>query len=494
MKKHLIDTSKLAPLLTVQQIMVGSVILMMLLRLATLGLYPVADTTEARYAEIARKMVELNDWITPWYDYGVPFWGKPPLSFWVTAVSMKLLGANEFAARLPHFLAGLLVIALLADWLRRSSVRQALLASAMLAGSLLFFVAAGAVMTDMSMTLGIVLAMRAFWLALYGAEPERRREQWLFFGGLALGMLAKGPVALILCGLPIALWAVLTGNIRSTWRGFSWLGGALLVFVLSAPWYALAEWRTPGFLDYFLVGEHWNRFMVPGWTGDRYGNAHAVARGTVWLYAIGAWLPWTLLLPILAFLRRKTPAARATAIERSRSLYLWAWALAPCLLFTASRNIIWTYALPAMPALAMLSASWLARDPDHGRTNRVVMLGALLTVISFSARIAFLNIRDEFKSANLVVAAVETLHERVDSLVFVGRDLYSPAFYSRGHAIKVPAVLDLKIAAWPKDKDGQFVKFVALQGSQWRELAPEVQRHLYSRGRYGIYSLYAIRP
>ncbi|MDL2339624.1 MAG: hypothetical protein QFE16_17460, partial [Pseudomonadota bacterium] len=51
-----------------------------LMRLMTLGLYPLTDTTEARYAEIARKMVELGDWITPWYDYGVPFWAKPPLS------------------------------------------------------------------------------------------------------------------------------------------------------------------------------------------------------------------------------------------------------------------------------------------------------------------------------------------------------------------------------------------------------------------------------
>lgn len=73
----------------------------LLLRLVGLGIYPLMDTSEARYAEMARKMVELNDWITPMFDYGVPFWGKPPLSFWTQAASMTVFGVNEFAARFP---------------------------------------------------------------------------------------------------------------------------------------------------------------------------------------------------------------------------------------------------------------------------------------------------------------------------------------------------------------------------------------------------------
>src|SRR5665647_2501274 len=101
-------------------------------RIATLGLYPLLDTTEARYAEIARKMVELNDWITPWFDYGVPFWGKPPLSFWMTAVSFTLFGINEFAARLPHFLGALLVAWLVWDWSTRRSRQEAWYSAALL--------------------------------------------------------------------------------------------------------------------------------------------------------------------------------------------------------------------------------------------------------------------------------------------------------------------------------------------------------------------------
>ena len=116
-----------------------------------IGLYPLSDTTEARYAEIARKMVELGDWVTLWYDYGVPFWAKPPLSTRITAISFKLVGVNEFAARLPYFLAAIFVSWLVWDWMRQRSTRGALLATTLLSGSALYFVAAGAVMTDMAL-------------------------------------------------------------------------------------------------------------------------------------------------------------------------------------------------------------------------------------------------------------------------------------------------------------------------------------------------------
>ena len=80
------------------------VALVVVIRLVTLGSYPLMDPTESRYGEIARKMLETGNWIMPQYDYGVPFWGKPPLSTWLSAASMAAFGVNEFAVRLPSLL------------------------------------------------------------------------------------------------------------------------------------------------------------------------------------------------------------------------------------------------------------------------------------------------------------------------------------------------------------------------------------------------------
>ena len=74
---------------------------------------PLLDKTEARYAEIARLMYESNQWIVMQYDYGIPFWAKPPLSTWLSAISFNVFGINEFAARLPSFIIGVVIIILL---------------------------------------------------------------------------------------------------------------------------------------------------------------------------------------------------------------------------------------------------------------------------------------------------------------------------------------------------------------------------------------------
>ncbi len=455
-------------------------------RFLMMGAYPVAETTEARYAEIARKMLELGDWITPWYDYGVPFWAKPPLPTWLSAGSMGLLGANEFAARLPHFLAGLLVLWLLWDWLRQRSPREAQFATVLLTGAALFYVSAGAVMTDMTLAVGLLLAMRGFWQGLHGEPARRKGAGYALFVGLAIGLLAKGPIALVLAGLPLVSWMLLTRDWRSVWRNLPWLGGMALMLMLTLPWYVAAELKTPGFLDYFLVGEHWQRFTVAGWAGDRYGHAHAFPRGSIWPFTLEACLPWSLLLPLLAFGRVSADPATP---ERAWSRYLWCWALTPVLFFTFAGNILWTYALPALPAIAILAAHWLARDSRSRRVERLLACGVLTTTVLLAAVIAWNETQGTWKTAEKVVFAWQARGGAGESLLFLGERPYSAAFYSRGKAELVVGdeALTRHLAATGP-------AYVAMVSELVSGLSAGLRRTLRDLGTYGRYTLYVYEP
>jgi len=107
--------------------MIFTVVAAFFVRLVSLGLYPLTDPTEGRYADIGRRIVESGDWVTPWLDKGVPFWGKPPLSIWMTGASLQWLGESAFAARLPHFLAGALILWIVYDLFKRANLAKAMM-------------------------------------------------------------------------------------------------------------------------------------------------------------------------------------------------------------------------------------------------------------------------------------------------------------------------------------------------------------------------------
>ncbi|MCH7345125.1 glycosyltransferase family 39 protein [Pelomonas sp. CA6] len=410
--------------------------LLLVLRLLAMAGLPLMDTTEARYAEIARKMLAWQDWVTPWHAQGQPFWAKPPLSFWMTALSMRLFGVNEFAARLPHLLCGLAIAWMSARFALRQHTDAAQAPRlrawvwALLGGSLLFVVSAGAVMTDAALVLCATGAMCAFWNA---QQQGDRRAAWTFFVWLGLGLLAKGPLILVLVGLPLLGWCAWEGAWTRAWRALPWLRGVALALLVAAPWYGLAEQRTPGFLAYFIVGEHWHRFVTPGWAGDLYGKAHRAAPGTIWLFAFAAALPWSVLLPLAAWRRHRSAPGAGTA-QASLRRYLWLWALTPLLFFSAARNIIWPYALPALPAAALLAAFWCLDRPAQSLRGLLAGLLASVAMMLGALGWAFSNGHAEAASARRQVLMYEREHRAGQPLIFLDKQPFSAEFYSRGQA------------------------------------------------------------
>jgi 4-amino-4-deoxy-L-arabinose transferase-like glycosyltransferase len=461
-------------------------------RLATLGAYPLIDPSESRYAEIARKMVESGDWLIPQFDYGVPFWGKPPLSFWLSALSMRILGVNEFAARFPSFLLMAGCGALVWRMARVQAGRAAaLLATVAFATLGLVFIAAGSVLTDMTLAFGTTLSMAGFWAAVRGPDAGRRWGAVAFFAGLAIGLLAKGPIAAVLTLLPIGAWTLWQRAVGDAWTRVPWIAGSVATAVVVVPWFWAVERATPGFLAYFIIGEHWQRFTQPGWTGDLYGAGHQWRRGWIWLFWAAAAAPWSIVM--LDWLVRCVAAPRERLRERVRDpfwRYAAAWALAPLVFFTLSRNILPSYVLPGLPAFALLVAFGPFASGDTrplDRAERRGLVVAVLLPLAFVAAIVWQHERldREFTQRALVRAFEAQRKDPAQRLVYVGDEPVSAEFYTGGKAER--AGDGPPLAAYFDDAP---LDFFAVRTRDAAKLSPEQRTQLAAIGRFGEFDLY----
>lgn len=410
-------------------------LLFLVIRVFWSSYLPLMEFSEARYAEMSRKMLEYGDWITLWFTRDLPFWGKPPLSFWAVTSSFYLFGVNELASRLPSLIFTLGTAGLMLLWLRRElSSDIAKLATASYLSCWLVILSAGAVITDPALTLTTTLVMVGFWRGITHQEPLWIYLMWFALG---LGLLTKGPIALVLCGIPCAAWVILTNQWRVFWQEVRLFRGLALMLAIAAPWYYLAEQKTPGFFSYFIVGEHFLRFTEPAWSGDQYGGVKDQPNGTIWLYLLVALLPFT---PVVLF-RLMTAKGRqalhnSLRLDKSFTIYLIAWFLAPAIFFTLAKNILITYVLTGLPAAAILIAKhcedWLVPKRwfyPFVIAGLTVFLGVYIVAYEF-------YIKDHHYNQKPLIEAYQRLNETDPGpLVYWGAPRFSVTFYTKDTAI-----------------------------------------------------------
>ena len=419
----------------------------LIMRLLSLGAYPLMDTSEARYAEMVRLMIETNDWITPYFDYDVPFWGKPPLFIWMSAISFKLFGINEFAARLPSLLASIGTLWL--TWKLTSfqlSHQAGKLAILILTTSAMFLVLSGALLADPVMVFSITLCLTGLWIGFHSNNPTQARcWGYLFFTGSALTLLSKSLAGLVLAGLPIFLWCLLRKQFLQLWHRLPWVSGSLLAAIIALPWFIAAELKTPGMLEYMIIGEHFSRYLDSGWEGDHYGSAHIRPVGMIWPYFIAGGFPWSLILAGYTFrslwlkLRHRRPL-----ILSEWGWFLLCWLLSLLLFFTFARNMIWTYALPLMPPLAMALATIWYKHLTPTLHQRVVA-GGFITPVMMAITIYILINGGGKNSQKTMIQAMNA--EKVSDpgeLLYFNKRPFSARFYSHGKSVLVNTADEIK--------------------------------------------------
>jgi 4-amino-4-deoxy-L-arabinose transferase-like glycosyltransferase len=319
-----------------------------------LGAFGLVGADEPRYAQIAREMLDRSDWITPTLQ-GKPWLEKPVLYYWQAMVSFRAAGISDRAARLPGAFDAAMLIAAIYFFLRRfrpGSELDGALITASCAGVVGF---AHAAATDMPLAACFAIALLA-WYAWY----ESRRSIYLaaFYIFVALGTLAKGPVAPALSAVIIFLFLA----IRRDWHTLPrtlWIPGIVFYLAAMLPWYIAVQLRNPEFFRVFILEHNLARFSQ-----DLYHH-----RQPFWFYLpvfLLAMMPWTLALVVALAERARLIWSEGwdkeafSNPEDSWQLFLLIWMLVPILFFSASQSKVPGYILPAVPAGALLVAEYLA--------------------------------------------------------------------------------------------------------------------------------------
>jgi 4-amino-4-deoxy-L-arabinose transferase-like glycosyltransferase len=362
-----------------------------------LGAVPLFNPDEGLYAEPGREMLETGEYVTTLNNYAVRF-TKPPLVIWAMALSFKFLGVNEFAAR--FFVASCGFILVLTTYLfaeRYLGKRVAFLSAFMLITSPLYIGVAREAITDMPLSLFVAAAIMAFYVAF---KERSTVAKWSGYVLVALAVMTKGPVGLLLPFAIMLSYFYLRGQLKESFSFFSILAGAIVVALISLPWYVIEIYITNGaYFNEFIMRENFARFtsLVDAHKGPFWYHFAAVMVG---------FFPWSLLLPqlIVAGWRwlfphqdrtdDKTNSSSLVALferarnqlkeldQRSEILLLCSLtALVFVGFFSMSVSKLLPYTLPAFPSLALIAASYLDSVAAEGKGRKLLLAGAAAATI-----------------------------------------------------------------------------------------------------------------
>jgi 4-amino-4-deoxy-L-arabinose transferase-like glycosyltransferase len=437
-----------------------------------LGSFGLWEPDEARYAEIAREMLQSGNLLVPHLNY-VAYVEKPPLLYWLTTISFWIFGISEFAARLPVALSAIAgILATYVFALRAFGRRHAILAAAILATTPLFALMAQVLTTDMTLTALVTIAT----FALYLHWLEGGRWCWIAYAAMGLAVMTKGPVGVALPILSMLIWLALKRELRGAIAKFHVVPGLLLTTLIAAPWFVMMTIREPGFADFYFVGEHLRRVFETD-----YSHAEAFYF-YIPVLAIGL-LPWTLLVPFLTW--REAPSNPA------RSFCLVAAGVTLVAFSCASAKLI-PYILPAVPPLAVLIADGLvacawpaadsraARRPPDSRIlvesgPMLVLLGAGVIVAAIAApqfRTPYVMIA---RPAMYAIGAILLTGGAVTMLMFVRRRTAAGL-----GAIVVTLALALIAGGWARLETEPMRSYAALSRAI-AEKAPDADIICYHR-------------
>jgi 4-amino-4-deoxy-L-arabinose transferase-like glycosyltransferase len=372
-----------------------------------LGQFGLIGADEPRYAQVAREMLQRRDWVTP-VLYAQPWLEKPPLYYWQAMIAYSIFGATDWAARLPSAFDATLLVLAIYIFLRRFRPGFEL-DGALIAASSAGMIGYGrAASMDMALAAAFTMGMLG-WLAW--RESGKKIFLAAFYGFLALGMLAKGPVAPVLVFLVMVLYAAAVRDLRLISKTF-WPPGIGLFCAIALPWYFAVQMRNPEFFHAFIIEHNLDRFST-----NLYHHSEPL-----WYYlpvTLLALVPWTVFVTA-AFVEavrvpregRKSHGASRGEPENQFSLFACCWLIVPMIFFSISQSKLPGYILPAIPAGGLLLVEYLRRrllkDASESVAKGLIVLHSLLAPASSvpALLIAYLVTQHRLPGGRPILAAL----------------------------------------------------------------------------------------
>lgn len=393
----------------------------------TAWMRPLFVPDEGRYVGVALQMLQSHDWVTPTLD-GLPFFHKPPLFYWITAVSMKLFGVHEWSARLAPFLGAWLVTTTLFWFLDRNVNRRAAVLGTLVMATLPM-IFAGAQFASMDMLVGALIATTILILAHVSNSLESGKSTSallvLAYAVSALGVLTKGLIGLVLPGMVLFFWLLAERRYRHLYRLIS-IPGIIVFLAIVVPWFWLEELRYPGFLEYTFVYQQFDRYLEHGFNNPQPFYYYL---GVLF----GGLLPWSFLVGYLLIRPRRNALAATPELRLA-----WIWIGSILLFFSIPTSKLIGYILPVVPAFALILAIWLDRqwpetaDKAERKTPRLAaILATGGAALGLTAVVTFSLI--DHKSLKDLAAQLRPKIAAGEQVAFVNYYFYSAPFYLQDH-------------------------------------------------------------
>ena len=296
-----------------------------------------------RYAEVAREMIRLGDWVVPHYN-GEIFVDKPPLLFWLIAIPSSIYGSvTPLLARLPSFFSAWIGVVVIFVWAKRvyGTNLSGLVAAGTLLSSFQYFFEARLARMDMLLCGLTLLALYCFYLG-YGEASRRRYVLYgLSFLFMGLGGLTKGPTVAFLPFLVISVFLLKERRVKML-IGREFMLGYLIFALTVLPWPLLFVHQV-GFDQAVSVFK---------------ATSILTRKEPIYFYFLQIWVrfaPWSVLLPVLTIYLWK----RRGEVLYGRDSFFLIWFVVFFVVLTLFNYRAARYLLPALPPLAcLMGGTW----------------------------------------------------------------------------------------------------------------------------------------